>query len=291
MVQLKDLNDPFEGLYVERLKFRKAEDITSEEVQHVLRLVAAEKDKTILRTSDFNVSSLSSEELFSQKQHVAFATNRIFNDLLEMKELNYVCCFNQDKLQKLSGKHGWVKSNVLKAIESKLMWSHYGNGLRGMAIEFTQKDLHASISNLNRELLNSENNIVLDGDPMDYDGQYKMDTLSLMLEYGKSRKGNGPAAVLLMKCKEWEYEQEYRITICPSKKLLIDEHSPRGLEINYAPDSIKSITIGQKMSEENRVELLKVATKLNLHSKLQVAEIDLETFRLKIVPYDDSLFS
>jgi len=86
------------------------------------------------------------------------------------------------------------------------------------------------------------------------------------------------AKALLMKCKDWEYEQEHRLVT-------------RANKIMYNPSSIRSITIGSRMSTANRAELLKVVELLSLRDRLQVAVVDTEVFQLKTVPYYEALFS
>ena len=168
------------------------------------------------------------------------------------------CCFNQN--------------SDIKAIENKLMWGHYGNGFRGMILEFYADNLVTS--------LNIKNNQKLQYGEMDYSGLTTTDPLvQLSNSRPSTNSNNNLSSILLKKCKEWEYENELRFISDNTQKMI------------YSHDCIKSITIGQRMLKPNRKELLKVVNSLGLTSKCQVATVCKETFNIKIEPYDERFFS
>jgi len=152
------------------------------------------------------------------------------------------------------------------------MWGHYGNGLRGMILEFDADNLVTS--------LNEKNNQKLQYGEMDYSGLTTEDPLVLLSNSRPSSSSdNNISSILRKKCKEWEYEKELRFM------------SEKTQKMSYSHDCIKSITIGQRMSKPNRKELLKVVDSLGLTSKCQVAIVCKETFNIRIEPYDERFFS
>ena len=255
--KVDDFNDPFEGLYIEQLEFRSPEDITNNELETLL-LAAAERKGGVVQKlrPEYDISKLQPVEVFHQKvRFSASIKSSLTETLSDIKSKSCICCFNKD----------WEGKKVL---ENKLMWSHYADGLRGMAIEFDGESLDSSIEELNDE--------EIQGGEVDYSGLSGVDAIELMTEYASLREG-GISKVLLKKCSEWKYEQEHRLVALDNM-------------LFYSPFSIKSITIGQRMEYINRVELLTALRGLGLTKKLQVAVIDKKTFNIQIKRYHKSLF-
>lgn len=253
-----DFNDPFEGLYIEQLEFRRPEDIADSELEVLLLAASKRKGGAVQKLKpEHDISKLQPVEVFQQKVKVSRSIESSLTETLsDIKIKSCICCFNKD----------W-KSN--KVLENKLMWSHYANGLRGMAIEFDGEALDLSLEELNNE--------DIQGGEVDYSGLTGVDAIELMVEYASLREG-GISKVLLKKCSEWKYEQEHRL-VALSNKLF------------YSPSSIRSITVGQRMECISRGELLRVLKELGLIEKLQVAVIDKKTFNINIQRYHSSLFN
>ncbi|WP_455288243.1 DUF2971 domain-containing protein [Vibrio parahaemolyticus] len=153
-----------------------------------------------------------------------------------------------------------------KALQNKLMWSHYADGLRGFCVEYNHQELVDGISE------RSGNRIILC--PMKY-GQLKRYSFEELV-HNTAKSMNLPGdhfgigSLVSMKSSEWEYENEYR--------LITD-----GDNCVYIPSSsIKSITIGSKMPESKRNTLLSILKgNQELTCDIYEAYIDLESFGLK----------
>jgi hypothetical protein len=251
--KVADFNDPFEGLYGEQLTYRDARDITDDEAQTIMLGEAMGKGQTLLELdSKYIIANLTPVEIYLQKVRICSAIQTsLARFLKDATENHRVCCFNRNFGEK-------------NALENKLMWSHYADGLRGMVIEFDDAQLDASLEGMNGERTQ--------GGIIDYSGFNSLDAVELMVEYARSRQG-GIAKVLLRKCKEWEYEQEHRVVSLQNK-------------MYYNPNSIKSITIGQRMQCSTRGELITVAHRLGLMDRLQVATINKKTFSIKVESFN-----
>jgi len=239
--RIKDFNDPFEGEYLNRFIFRQPSEIK-------------DKECALLWQDVPDIQKI--ENNYDRKLLVMRSIESSFlTTFSEFVDESRICCFNQD--------------GAVNAINNKLMWGHYGNGLRGMVLEFEAGELVNSINSLNNQLIQ--------WGEIDYFSSNKVDALTLLTNCKNDPK-NGLHTVLLKKCKEWFYENELR---------LISKNLQRTA---YSHKCIKSITIGQKMGKDNREEILAILGALKLTEKLQVATICKETFNIKIKSYDGSLF-
>lgn len=256
--RVEDFNDPFEGLYIEQLSFRDAKDMTDDELQVILVAKAKQNEDNLLEPgSDYNHSNWSKEESYCKKfEFCQSLESLLVCDLKRIKEDRHICCFNKNRAED-------------KVLVSKLMWSHYANGLRGMVIEFDGDALEASLEKLNDE--------PIEGGDIDYTGLDNFDAIELFVEGMKTGAG-GVGKVLLRKSNEWEYEQEHRLVAHKNK-------------LYYEPLSIRSIVLGQKMDSHTRDELISVAEKRGIKNKFQVAVINKKNFAIEVKDYDSSLFS
>jgi len=256
---VKDFNDPFEGLYREQIKFRCGSELTNDEAMIYLMESnifdglsnEAASEKVLADLAKFNNPFKHHKELIATA--LKKATIRTL-DLIEKER--FCCCFIRDYHDK-------------SALNNKLMWSHYANGLRGFALEFETDSLSDSFD--------SNNSFNTQGGIVSYRNLKVVDNYKIMMDWLKGKADSGVVSVVLTKSPEWEYEQELRIIADTNK-------------VYYDPSSIKSIVLGQKMAKEKLNTIMAVIHSLGLTDKVKVAIIDRKTFDLDIVDFDAGLF-
>ena len=154
--------------------------------------------------------------------------------------------------------------------ESILMWSHYADCHKGIAIQF-EKDL-----------------IRLSSDPIEvwFDNvQYPLQRERVLIKSFELLTNPAEAKRMELcwktKSKEWEYEKEVRWLIpieeCTEDKKLWFK------KIN--PQSIKSICFGLKCAEEDKEEILKLVKENYSWIELFQADYHPRKFALEINPY------
>jgi hypothetical protein len=258
--KVTDFNDPFEGLYLEQIKFRTPDNISNDEALILFRdmkLKGIGTDKGAPNQAAIKYAIHTSDEtrLEDKKLLCKSIEESVSKTLNYVREKLYCCCFIQDFDQAL-------------AIKNKLMWSHYADGLRGYSIEF---DMEALTDHLYKNI-----SLDLQGGDVVYKSLGDVDSIDL-IRSTKQGDSSGVDKILLSKSSDWDYEQEYRI-IAPCNK------------VNYTPSCIKTITLGSKMTNEKRTTLMAVIRSLGLEDKVKVAVIDKTTFNLKIVEYSEGAF-
>lgn len=266
-----DFNDPFEGLYIEQLKFRDAADLSSEDVFFYLVQLAIyngvpegdaikqaqEKQKSLDFIPDsFRTNPIQASSIHPSKHFVAYSVKDTSLKTINSIKSSKFCCFIRDYRD-------------CPALKNKLMWSHYANGLRGFAIEFDTKSLYDS--------MNKHNSFEIQGGYVNYKNLKVLDSYQLLMDYFKNRHNSGIASVVLTKSPEWKYEQEFRLLSDSNKN-------------HYDCSAINSIILGQKMQKEKLSTLLAIIESLGLMGKVKVATIDKDTFNLNVVDFNSGLF-
>lgn len=253
-----DFNDPFEDLFIQNAlnveinKYEEKKAIEYYKLIHKGRVPADQVEAFILELCI--TGKLEEHYRDSITKTIEYAKNRFSKFVSDSK----VCCFAQDKLL-----------TEESALTSRLMWSHYANGLRGFCIEYDRKKL---IEGLYKTL------------------GYK--PLYTSIEYGKLKKHRaeellfgsaksinetglpaGIGSIATMKSDDWAYENEFRLVV--ENLSLIEIHS----------EAIRSITIGEKM-DKHKVNTLLSIIKSNerIQCKLNRAIIDTNSFEIKIKP-------
>lgn len=256
---VKDFNDPFEGLYREQIKFRSGKELTESEAvlylmeSHVFNGMSKKEatQKVLSDLAKFN------NPFKYQKGFIADSLKQATLRTLDLIEHERACCCfirNYEDNQALS---------------NKLMWSHYANGLRGFALEFETDSLSDSFD--------SNNTFKTQGGVVNYRNLKVVDNYKIMMDWLKGKPDSGVVSVVLTKSPDWEYEQELRI-ISDTNKMYYDS------------SIIKSIILGQKMPKEKLNTFMAVIHSLGLTDKVKVATINKKTFNLSIVNFDKNLF-
>lgn len=128
-----------------------------------------------------------------------------------------------------------------------LLWSHYGDGHRGIAIGFN--------ANADRELSNSREVL--------YDDEFPVIDMLRDSEEDRIRKG------VLTKSSDWRYEKEFR-SIYPKVS--------KGIRHEIDPSAFVSITFGARATPRTR-DLVIAATRPRLsHVRFEVAKLGKKSF-------------
>ncbi|WP_429044499.1 DUF2971 domain-containing protein [Aeromonas hydrophila] len=215
-------NDPFEGLY-------------KEVMNPINEALAAELIRYILHDRPEYIETLLNSKL-EQNEWLNEMLIDFCKSMFRTQQANFhdsgVCCFIND-------------GNV-NPYEEPLMWGHYGNGLKGYAIEFESPSLNLfEHKNIGAVQVNYENEPPV------------IDCLGLTMRYIKKHNSDGNSIVpeilkiMTTKSKWWEYENEMRfISFMDGNKL-----------IKYNEGAIKSIIIGTKMPEWQKRTIKAIADK------------------------------
>ena len=129
--------------------------------------------------------------------------------------------------------------------ESPLMWSHYADSHRGVCLAY---DLE--IENIYQEYPSSSDFFLMGGASV----QYGENSFSDWLLNGKLNEpikdnpvGNAAIKIYTSKSQAWHYEEEFRLVT-----------NKEGL-IKIPPSSLKQVTFGLKISQQNKSSIKKIA--------------------------------
>ncbi len=131
-----------------------------------------------------------------------------------------------------------------------LLWSHYGDSHRGLCLEFASTI---------------------------YNGQ----ALSVRYSDARPAKIENPQSI---KAREWEYESEYRVSMAgivdgsPKVASAIEKYE------KFQQHELKRITLGARISEDDREMVLDWIRKRTPPPEARIAELDPDDFRLRSVP-------
>ena len=138
-----------------------------------------------------------------------------------------------------------------------LLWSHYSNLHKGICIRFSCKKFRKFI-----ETDCVKKDLIIHWDYVDYQNEYPT------LNPFEFEKIESYTKSLLIKSKDWKYENELRFILfdLPDKAIII----PDGI--------IDQVILGCKITKENKKELIQIAKKKNI--ELQQAVLKQNTFGL-----------
>lgn len=145
-----------------------------------------------------------------------------------------------------------------------IMWSHYADSHRGIVLEFDETHPFFYESNKDKKLLHPLEKVSYSIDrpyPKNID------------EYFKNEK------IYLTKYTNWEYEQEYRMTV-----LFDESNDETKYNIKFPTSLIKAVYIGVKTSKED------VKYILNLKQKQKWQHLDIFKFEMDKKDYKLNLF-
>ena len=191
-----------------------------------------------------NVSKL--EGLVSKSLTPLIDTAKNFVEKMR-SEYGY-CCFIQD----------YEERNTLT---DTLMWGHYGDGLRGFVLSFEQSSIFEDIGNVEGDFY-----IGYANDPHEIN-IFDLSHCYLLEEEQQAVDRFLP--IFLTKTEPWVYEQEIRF---------LKYHS--GLQ-EFNPESLKYLTVGEKMSKYN-LNLLKQLLSNYPNVKVQTAKTKDDSYKIVI---------
>lgn len=256
--RVEDFNDPFEGMYREQLDIGGGASGSKvqlfDECLKIFNLDGILKEYGFIATNDVK-GNLELVKLFSDS-----VIDSINNEIARFSKYRH-CSFAMNGVNPLS-----------LALESKLLWSHYANGMRGFAIEFDSEEVASSlVGSVGDDKMVAR---------IHYEPLIKEDIFSRLLsgDLFKANKSDDTIVkkVLTTKCPEWAYENELRL-------LHVNQ------QVSYDPQSIRSIILGCKMSKARRETIIRIVSSLDLTPSkvIQFATVDPNTFQVKLVVYDD----
>lgn len=145
------------------------------------------------------------------------------------------------------------------------LWSHYGDGLRGVRITYDPLKLK-QISYISSSLVKYQD----DPKPIDATAEVRK-----RKSYYRDRWNNSESLTMFtIKATLWSNEREIRIRTYKQGKVKIQ------------PNSIKAITFGSKMPMYRRVLMIAAARQNNPDAKFYVASISNKEFKIEYVEYD-----
>jgi hypothetical protein len=177
-------------------------------------------------------------------------------------------------------------------IDNLLMWSHYGDGLRGFCLEFDEGVVNEAISGLvgfpfitdvkYSDVAPSVDGMVLGvlNDQVAYAYMcFHEEKNDFWLEEAKRLEGQIQELYrhgFATKPVAWSYEQERRLIV------QTDRHDMEPLAISYPPEAVKSIVVGELMATEDLARIEEIARGIYPAATLRTARRELFTYRLKV---------
>lgn len=235
-------NDPFEGIY------KISESYTTEKL---LDFVVLELVKTK------NIEVKKAEEIVDER----YRANPDATVALILKGINKI---HQDKAEYarnlgVLSTSADIPDDARSHVTNILMWSHYGDGLRGICIKFDAEELYKSLCELN-------GNDKFAWAKVDYDNKPHI------IEFLPASDEDDFSYIkaLQLKHDQWGYECECRI-FC----------SKTGLK-HFSRKSVKSIYIGDKMPADNEALIIDLMKSNYPHAEIYKVKIDTESFGIKI---------
>lgn len=193
--------------------------------------------------------------------------------------------FRETFVSSLSNKFGTIF--LTTNCKNALMWSHYTSEA-GFCIEFESDELLGNYKILNSDIEN------LFFRPMEYVKEIKL------LKYTRKEFMGIAVPFLYMttvKSRQWEYEDEYRISICKRdmdvpfhrKYLHLKDHKGENDRFfRYKDSAIKSIILGQNFLTNNYIHISNNAI---LRIEISQESIYIETFiNLLFENYNDNIY-
>lgn len=238
-------NDPFEGLYEESIKPVDSKGL----IELVTALWNNNAFKTMCRGNGCETIDEYMLKVFAFGRDDEFKTIlvNIAKDILENQRQDFlksgISCFI-------------TKSDEYDVISESLMWGHYGDGLRGFALELDSAEM---------ELGTNNPLIFRDDDVFSFKVEYREKPLMLNPVELMRMSCSGDASskfdvgmilgsIMCSKSKEWRYENEVRYINYHKQELLL----------RYREGSIRRIFIGDKMSDEDKSEMLSIANEIGV---------------------------
>jgi len=177
-------------------------------------------------------------------------------------------------------------------IDNLLMWSHYGDGLRGFCLEFDEAIISKTISDIAgfpfitdvtySDVAPSVDGMVLGvlDDQIDYAYMcFHEERDDFWLEEAKRLEGQIQDLYrhgFATKPIAWSYEQERRLIV------QTDQHDMEPLALSFPPEAVKSIIVGELMSPENLALIEEIARDKYPAVTLRTARREIFTYKLRV---------
>lgn len=248
-----DFNDPFEDLFVQNAIHANLGDYDQDKVIALYQELH-KNDKPKAEINDILIELISKNKLRSyHEEHVNNIVTFTKTELNHHIQNSKACCLVFDNIDKGE-----------MALENKLMWSHYGNGLRGFCVEYDYAQLIKSLF----ELAQQEVGLC----PMEYKELKKHSFIDLYLNWiRKDSQEINIASLVATKSPEWSYENEFRLIV-----------KDKGNINHFSSSVIKSVTFGEKIPEGKLTTLLSVLRgNGDIKCDVYCAYIDVDSFKIK----------
>jgi hypothetical protein len=168
-------------------------------------------------------------------------------------------------------------------INNLLMWSHYADGLRGFSIEFNEAELIDEdestsivkvnytnkppiIDSLEYAIINDQFEFAIEHGYEEYEGEVRRVELNEIIRNA-----------IASKPKEWQYEKELRLVIMASKE------DKKPVSFKYPSKSIKSIILGEKMSDDFKTRIKDLVSDLDLPITIKTAVRSKDAYHIKVL--------
>ncbi len=177
-------------------------------------------------------------------------------------------------------------------IDNLLMWSHYGDGLRGFCLDFDEEMVSKSISGLTgfpfitnvtySDVAPSVDGMVLGvlDDQIDYAYMcFHEEKNDFWLDEARRLEGQVQDLYrqgFATKPMAWSYEQERRLIV------QTDQHDMEPLAISYPPEAVRSIVVGELMAPEDLARVEEIAREKYPAAALRTARRELFTYKLQV---------
>lgn len=263
---LDSLNDPFEGVIsykkeisIESILFAEfafftsmsAVDLTDERVREVIDAYNLDKE-------GFKIQR--------RLDHIQYFKNQI---LSRTENDGFFCALSEPiegsvEAANLIGADLTEQQRIRRNQEDISLWSHYGDGLRGLRISYAPHKIK-QIGNFSSALVKYQDF------PETIDATHEREKRKAYNKelwdelYSQTR--------FITKATAWAYEREIRLRT----------RQPGRIIVPY--ESIEAIAFGSKMPEEQRIEICSAAKLNNPSVTFTVARIDEDEFKIDYTPY------
>ena len=158
--------------------------------------------------------------------------------------------------------------------DSITMWSHYAEHHKGAVLCFSPSYEKDSMFLAGRAVTYSSKRPIFYETPEEF---HKVSLFGNKLDFLREKI----SAVIHTKSPEWEYEQEYRLSIPSAFPEGRDWHT-RSFDV----EELSEVYLGNRMPENDKLEIILLATAVNPHVKIFQTNLATRAYKLEFVPYN-----
>jgi len=235
--------------------------------------------ETIVRKSDIDLDNLSIEDLatfFKINEGLTFRDSEtgqtVYSSQMSYEELRDFMASRKEAVVEQLNEYIFQEMHSMQSkkfhclvhdvdgdpVQSRLMWSHYSNGMRGFLIEFDCDSLLSS-----QDKLNSSFKGMSDINYMELDFNAYIKSMI------NAEKPLFLQNIIFTKHSDWVYESEVRLIGGINK-------------MKYSDEAIKRIIIGEKMPQSKLSRLLGIIESKKLGSCAYMAKIERRSFSINL---------